>query len=632
MIGASLVSGITDHLHTIGKKLSRRAERSLTEKTDQDFVFEVIGEKRFPNVTQLKYLAKFYSPTELLITKIALFLALASSLALGVLLYQNNLVRRPATGGEYAEAVIGAPTYINPLFAQANDVDQDIARVVFGSLMKLDERGTLAGDLAESWTIDEAQTTYTFTLRPGARWHDGAPLGSRDVLFTIQSIQDPAFKSPLYVTFRNVRAQALDERTISLTLAEPFAPFLSVMTFGILPEHLWADVDPSHAILAELNLKPVGSGPYRFDQFIKDKNGNIKEYRLKRFDEYYGEGPFVEKVTLKFFGSFDEAYAAFADGNVDGIGFLPQHQTSESSTHAAIHKFSLPQYTALFFNQDANPVLKEKNVRLALSLATSKREIIDSAFGGDALPVAGPILEGMLGYTESITGTLFDPAQAEKLLDDSGWARVYPESAEPDFAAQSTRGSATLGTLDQGRAPYTRAKNSTELALTITAIQREDSTIVAETVRELWQNVGVKVNLNIVEVANIQKDAIKPRAYEVLLFGQIIGKDPDPYPFWHSSQANDPGLNLARYQNKAADSALEDGRKTSDAEARGQKYAAFQKQLAEEVPAIFLYSLQYTYLTPESLKGIATERINHPSDRFSSIASWYIKTKKRLQF
>ncbi|MDZ4221616.1 MAG: ABC transporter substrate-binding protein, partial [Patescibacteria group bacterium] len=466
---------------------------------------------------------------ELLATKIAIFAALSASLVLGMVLYENNITERPRTGGEYAEAVIGAPTYINPLFAQANDVDQDISRLVFSSLMKLDEKGALATDLAESYAIDEAQTTYTFTLRDDAVWHDGEPLTARDVLFTVQSIQDQNFKSPLYVTFRNVRAAQLSDRTISFTLAEPFAPFLSVMTFGILPEHLWSGVDPSHAILAELNLKPVGSGPYRFSQFTKDRNGNIKEYRLERFSGYYGSGPFIDTITLKFFGSFDEAFAAFADGNADGIGFLPQHQARAQVRQKTAHQFALPQYTALFFNQGANPALKDKSVRTALALATGKREIIDSAFGGDAVPVETPILPGMLGYAESITGTLFDPAQAEKILDDAGWARVYAdaESAEEETPSEQpaeTRGNASLGLPDREKIPYSRAKGETPLEITLSAIQREDSIVVAETLRELWQGIGVKVNLNIVEIASIQKDIIKPRAYEVLLFGQIIGR------------------------------------------------------------------------------------------------------------
>ncbi|OJI06791.1 hypothetical protein BK004_02365 [bacterium CG10_46_32] len=639
MIGASLVSGIINYFHTIGKKLSRRGGYSLTEKTDQNFVFEVIREKRIPSLTQIKYIGKFYSETEVLITKIAIFLALTGSIVLGTVLYKNNIVRIPANGGEYVEAVIGAPTYINPLFSQANDVDQDITRLVFSSLMKLDEQGSLIPDLMEEYVIDENQTTYTFTIKEGVTWHDGEPLTAQDVLFTVQSIQDQNFKSPLYITFRNVQVRAIDNRTVSFTLAEPFAPFLSVLTFGILPEHLWADVDPSHAILAELNLKPVGSGPYQFSQFAKDKKGNIKEYTLKRFNNYYSdEGPYIKTITLKFFSSFEEAQDAFVSGNADGIGFLPQIIPQTTSKAPKVHKFALPQYTALFFNQASNPGLKEKEVRLALALATSKQEIIDTAFGGDAVPVDRPILAGMLGYTESIPSTLFDPAQAEKILDAAGWERVYPsengiETTETTETIEArTQGNTSLGTEETSSILYTREKNKAQLELTLTTIQREESITIAEALRDRWQGIGVTVNLNIVDLARIQKDIIKPRAYEVLLFGQIIGKDPDPYPFWHSSQANDPGLNLALYQNKAVDALLEDARKTSDIAEREKKYIEFQTQLSQDVPAIFLYSLEYTYLTPSDIKGISTERINHPSDRFSNITTWYIKTKKSLQF
>ncbi|MBI2637229.1 MAG: hypothetical protein HYW81_03500, partial [Parcubacteria group bacterium] len=318
-----------------------------------------------------------------------------------------------------------------------------------------------------------------------------------------------------------------------------------------------------------------------------------------------------------------------------GIGFLPSLKPQGTLKASQVHQFALPQYTALFFNQAANPVLKEREVRLALALATSRQDIIDGAFGGDAAPVDSPILPGMLGYSESIPRTLFDPAQAEKLLDDAGWKRTYPEGADGETGTEATsptRGSASLGLPEAAPRRYTREKNGTALSLELLTIQREESITVAEAIRDMWQRVGVTVNLNIVDLAKIQKDIIKPRTYEVLLFGQIIGKDPDPYPFWHSSQANDPGLNLALYQNKATDALLEDARKTSEGAEREKKYVAFQQQLAADVPALFLYSLRYTYLTPERIKGISTERINHPSDRFSNVNTWYIKTKKRLQF
>ena len=642
----SFVDRIKNSIEKFTKKFSRRSHFELNLKRDQDHVFSVLSSKKVPTLKQLKYISKFYNETEVLITKIALFFILVSVIVLGYNVYTNYIQVQPKPGGAYTEAVIGAPTYINPLFTQTNDIDQDLSRLVFSSLMRLNEYGQLVTDLAESYEIDENQTTYTFTLKPNILWHDTAPLTASDVVFTIKSIQDQNFKSPLYVTFRNVQITEIDERTISFTLSEPFAPFLSVMTFGILPEHLWQEIDPNYAILAELNLKPIGSGAYKFASLVKDKKGNIREYRLERNDSYYEEGPFIEKISLKFFGSFDEAQQALLDGNVDGIGFLPQHidkaiEELESNNDLFEYTFSLPQYTALFFNQASNPVLADKSVRQALALATSKHQAIEAAFSGFADPVDSPILPGMIGYDSELPKILFDPAQAEQILDEAGWKKVIPEAQEEsDDGQQNTEilGNTTLGLDKQEARYYTRQKNVTSggktelttLEVTLTTIQKEKNIKVAETIRDLWQDIGVKVNLNIVELSKIQKDIIKPRAYEVLLFGQILGRDPDLYPFWHSSKVNDPGLNLALYANKTTDKLLEEARKTTNNEEREAKYSEFQNLLLQDIPAIYLYSLKYTYITPIKIKGIDTQRINQPADRFSNIYNWFIKTKKRI--
>ena len=645
MAGVSFLAKLADFLHNLTKKLSRKSFFETTKKTDQDFVFDVIKTKKIPSMKQIKYIGKFYSEKEILITKIAIFLILISSIVLGIVLYKKYIVVIPAKGGEYAEAVIGAPTYINPLFAQTNDIDQDLSRLIFSSLMKINEQGQLVGDLAQTWEIDEAQTTYTLTLKPNTKWHDKEPLTADDIVFTVQSIQDQNFKSTLYATFRNIQVRKIDEKTVSFTLSEPFAPFLSVLTFGILPEHLWQEINPSHAILAELNLKPIGSGPYKFASLTKDKKGNIKQYELKKFDDYYSDGPFIKTIILKFFASFEEAMSALSQGNVDGIGFLPQNKTPNFKEYInqkslTEHKLSLPQYTALFFNQDSNASLKELKIRQSLALAISKFKIIDTAFNSVAQEVDAPILPGMIGYTENLQTILYDPYQAEKILDDAGWERVYEsdnvenetEENITENQLEQTSGSNNLGLEKNINELYTRKKNDVQLEVTLTTIQKDDMILAAETIRDMWQNIGVKVNLKIVETGKIQKEIIKPRAYEVLLFGQILGRDPDPYPFWHSSQANDPGINLSLYANKEVDRLLEDARQTSNTEERQKKYEEFQQKIIQDIPAIFLYSLQYTYLVPNNIKGITTESINHTSDRFSNIENWFIKTKKRFNF
>ncbi len=644
MIRESLVTNISNFFRNLTKKISRK--KSIFEecqKIDQDFVFDVVSDKKIPNLKQLKYIGKFYSKTEIFITKLSLILAISSTAILVAVLYKDHIKTQPSSGGEYVEATIGAPTYINPLFSQTNDVDQDLCRLVFSSLMKINEQGYLTEDLVKEYSVSEDQKTYTFVLNQNIKWHDGKSLGSDDVVFTLQSIQDKNFKSPLYATFKNVLVTKINDDSFSITLPEPFAPFLSLLTFGILPEHLWNGINPDHAILAELNQKPIGSGPYKVLSFVKDKNGNIKQYTLERYKNYYSDGPFIDKITLKFFSSLDDAFDALKQGNADGIGFLSQNKSYLSSKEIENkslkeYKFSLPQYTAMFFNSKSNAALEEKNVRQALVLATDKYKIIENTFSGYAYQIDGPILPGMIGYSENIPAILYDPAKAEKILDDAGWKRVY-EKKEDDQNSENNNeekiemsGSAKLGSEGEDKEYYTREKKGKVLEISLTTIQKEEMMSAAEKIKEQWQKIGVKVRLQIVEPSKIQKDIIKPRAYEILLFGQILGSDPDPYPFWHSSQINDPGLNLAMYSNKEMDKILEDARKISDESQRAEKYTQFQKKLIEDVPAIFLYSVQYAYILPKKINGIETISIKHTSDRFCNIENWFIKTKKRINF
>jgi len=114
----------------------------------------------------------------------------------------------------------------------------------------------------------------------------------------------------------------------------------------------------------------------------------------------------------------------------------------------------------------------------------------------------------------------------------------------------------------------------------------------------------------------------------MLLFGEVLGQTPDPFPFWHSSQKRDPGLNLAMYENKKCDKLLEEARGSLDEKIRKEKLEEFQGLLIEDVPAVFLYNPDYLYLVSKEIKGLNTKMIVDPSKRFSGIEDWYIKTKR----
>lgn len=531
--------------------------------------------------------------------------------------YTDITVLRPKVGGSYTEATIGTPQRINPLYAQTNDVDLDITSLVFSGLMKKNADQNIVDDLAERHEISEDEKTYTFHLRKDVRWHtDTSEEGSDennyltadDVVFTLKAIQDPLYKSPLISLLSGAMVEKVDDYTVTITLAEPFAPFIESLTFGILPAYKWASVAPEAAALHDLNLKPIGTGPFKYKKFFKDKDGKVLSYQLERNENYYNDPPYIEKLEFIFYPTFELAAKAVSGKKSQGLSFVPKElqEQFKDSTTITLKTLHLPQYTALFFNQKRNEILQEDKVRQALAYALDRQRLVEEGYSGNATIINTPILPGYLGHNPKITGRNFDPENAKKMLDDAGW------------------------TLEEGDA-Y-RNKGETELALTLTTVDESANITVANLVREMWEMVNVKVNLEIQPATIINSEVIKPRNYDILLYGQIIGTDPDPYPFWHSSQSETPGVNLTNFTNRQIDQLLVEARKTSDTEQRRLKYLHFQNILADEVPAIFLYNPTYTHAVANKIKGYALQRMTEPSDRFIDSNYWYIDQQRVLKW
>lgn len=530
---------------------------------------------------------------------------LASLVFLGVRFYQRHIEILPKAGGEYVEAIVGQPQHINPVLNQVNDSDMDLTRLIYAGLMKFDEKSRVIPDLAERYEISEDQKTYTIVLKENLTWQDGNPLTSDDVVFTVQTIQNPDTMSPLAPSFKGINIEAVDDRTVRFTLPEPFAPFLSTLTFGILPAHLWSDVIPSNIGLAEFNLRPIGSGPYQFESLQKSRSGDVKTYTIVAFEGYHGGPPHISKITFKLYPDFDTAIEAFKNKQVEGVSFVPRSFKTDVEQHAKdarIYSFRLPQYAAVFFYQK-NALLKDKNIRQALAMAVNKEEIVREVLGNDGVVSQGPIPEWMIGYHSGVKTYPYDLQAAQKLLDDSGWAYLAGNEV--------------------------RVKKGAELRFTLTTVDQPEYVKTAQMLQQYWQQLHIAVNLNIVESGRFDRDVLTVKNYEALLYGEIVGYDPDPFPFWHSSQSIGSGLNLAGYVNKAADKLLEDARKISDENQRAAKYVEFQNILAEDLPALFLYSPNYLYGVDEEVKGIGPENVAVPSDRFNAVTQWFVKTNRK---
>ncbi len=579
-----------------------RRKSGEDNKLDKQLVSSLTRSK-VPTVAQLKKVPVYLTSAE---KRVILFLILIIILASGWWgydYYKHNVSTSPSTGGVLTEALIGQPKFINPILAQTSDTDLDLTRLVYSGLMKYDTDLNLVTDLAESYAVDEEQKVYTFQMKDGLMWQDGEPLTVDDVIFTVRSIQNSEWQSPLLISFKGISVDKIDERTVAFNLPEPFAPFLTLMTTGILPKHVWEDIPPSSAKLAELNVKPIGSGGWKFKELAKDKMGNIHSYTLVVNGLYHDEMPYITEMVFKFFPDFISAIDALNQNQVMSLSFLPNDLVPavEGEEKYNLYELELPQYSALFFNQKQNELLKSKSVRQALAYSTDEARLVSEGLQNHAIPIYSPILPNQPGYLASGDPYDYNPDKARELLKEVGW---------------------TIG--DDGL----QVKDDELLAISITTVEHSENQIIATLLKEMWEDVGIDVAINEISAAEIQSTIIRNSDYDVLHYGEIIGADPDPFPFWHSSQAEHPGLNLAQFIDGTTDILLEEARQTNNIETRIQKYEEFQKIIARELPAIFLYSPTYTYVHDKRIQNFSSSGLIFPADRFNSLSTWYLKTKR----
>ena len=149
----------------------------------------------------------------------------------------------------------------------------------------------------------------------------------------------------------------------------------------------------------------------------------------------------------------------------------------------------------------------------------------------------------------------------------------------------------------------------------------------AEFLRAEWEKLGIAVSVKQFEQSDLTQAVIRPRDYEALLFGTAVGRPLDYYSFWHSSQRNDPGLNVALYANITTDSILAKARTSTDMNERKDALTQFAKEIRTETPAVFLYSPELLYVFPKEVTGAAFTGLAEPEERFASISNWYINTE-----
>jgi len=505
----------------------------------------------------------------------------------------------PARGGSYVEGVAGEPSTINPLFAAFNGVDRDLSSLVFAGLLRLGPKGDVQPDLAGMPRITPDGLNYIFELRSGLFWQDGEPLDADDVAFTVRAIQDPGYVGDpvLAELFRDVEVEVRDERTVIITLPQPFAPFLARgATVGILPEHLLDGLDGAALREAPFNREPVGSGPFKIATLTSTGAA------LEPFDSYHLGRPFLERLTLRFYRDDGELLNALLNDEVDGALFRPGMDPEDIGlidgdagwVRRSLHGTTL----SLVYLNGLEALFEQRLVRLALQHGLDRDALIEDALAGQAIPLDSPIVPDLWAYVGSPEEYRYDPALASTQLNGAGW------ELEGDV----------------------RMKNGEPLRFTLAASDDPVQVAVADEIARQWGELGIEVHVELSGASQFVEGVLLPHQFQAALVTVDPGPDPDPYPLWHSSQAFGEGRNLASFSDPDVDRLLENARLATSTAQRADDYRSFQEEYAKEQPVVLLYTPAFQYVVRSDLRGLSPGVLLERSSRFNDVHLWFVET------
>jgi len=654
---------------------------------------------RWPSFSQWRQLHRVLGRGEKIILPILVIIFGVSLFSLVQGLYIGNTSVIPSYGGSITEGIVGSPRFLNPVYADVNDVDRDLNQLIYSGILRYNGKGELVPDLASGEPeIEEGGKTITIPLKENVQWHDGTPFTADDILFTVATIQDPAYKSPIRANWIGVDVEKISDYKVRFHLFDPYAPFMERLTLKIMPSHIWSQVNPENFALTPLNLQPIGTGPWIVSKITQDRSGLVTELQLKAFEAYHSEAPFIDSFAFRFFNTEEELVRETKRGTIQSFSLAQINNIAQMKNPSfSSYSFSLPRYFALFFNLDPatdRKELKEKKVRQALALSLNKEQLVDNVFQDNAYTIQSPFLPNIFGFEEpNPPAGGPDQEKALSLLTEAGYTKqdgkigkpqlsgealtkdlqkgatgedvrklqqclaqdsqVYPEGTvngnfgqltlqavirfQEKYATETltpiglTKGTGKAGQLTREKLNalcFASSEDFAPLQITILTVDQSPLPEVAKELERQWESFGIQVEIQTLSPTALERDGIKPRAYQTLLFGEVLGKIPDPFPFWHSTQAKAPGLNLSSYANKTVDKLLEDARKELDPVKRLELFSQMQELVLADVPAIFLYNFDYTHFVSTSVKGIQTSVIADPSFRFAGITEWYIKTKR----
>jgi peptide/nickel transport system substrate-binding protein len=532
---------------------------------------------------KLSTIYKSLSPEKVIVFWLLVALGVCFFFASFVVFNKRFLITVPTYGGELREGIIGTPRFINPVLA-TSDPDEDMTSLVFAGLTKKNSDGTIVLDMARQIDRSDDGLRYTVTLKDKARFHDGVKITTDDVIYTVSLVQSPVVKSPHRIEWEGVTIEKNSDSQLTFVLKKPFPLFMETLSLGILPKHVWKNLTEDQMSLSDFNIHAVGSGPYKIEDIIT-QSGIPTVFKLQSHKNYTLGRPYIETITIYTYQSEKYLLKAFEDHDITRIhGVSPEKISTISVATSSIKTSLLPRTFAVFFNPNKLTPLANKNVRVALQMAINKQAIVDTV-----LLHYGKVINTPYPFDSEDTENLYDPVQAKELLIKSKALKT----------ASST------------------------LEITLVTINTDEMKKVSEMIKGYWEAIGVKTNVVIYDVSDLNQNIIKDRDFQALLFGAITESPSDLYAFWHSSQRAYPGLNISNYVSKTLDENLEILRTSIDENERLNAYSAAKEEFKEEVPGIFLFAPSLIYINNDKVTSPLPLYSYSNASRFMLVESWY---------
>jgi len=323
------------------------------------------------------------------------------------------------------------PPHLDPTGGAAAAIGEVVYANVYEGLTRIDRDGQVKPALAESWTISPDGKTYTFTLRKGVAFHDGAAFDAGVAKASLDRARAADSTNPQKGLFEPIEAvEAVDPTTLKVTLKRPTGLFLFNMGWP-------AAVIIAPGAVADAKTKPVGTGPFKFDTWQKGAS-----LTLVRNPAYWGTAPKLDKVTFKIIGDAAAAYAAMMSGDLDAYPLYPapeQLDQFRADPRFKVVVGNTEGETLLAMNNGKAP-LSDVRVRRAVNHAIDRKAIIDGAMFGGAKPIGSHFPPTAAGYVDLTGQYPYDPAKAQALLKEAGVApgtKLRMVLPPPDYARRS---------------------------------------------------------------------------------------------------------------------------------------------------------------------------------------------------